>query len=137
MYYFNIRLKPSTAYVILRRKKHIWNRHRPNKLSLYRRYVCFLHFYVRALSRMSTSARKKLCSATLRKMPAKLTSKKVQLECVKGQRSIYMEKKYKRDNAGWYTRLKNIYFIIAGLKGLWRMEKGFEMTNHDFFFISC
>ena len=55
MYYFNKRLKPTTECIIAIRKKHIRNRYRAKKKSLYRHHVCFAIF-VRALPRISTSA---------------------------------------------------------------------------------
>ena len=39
--YSKKRLKPTTACVIVRRKKHMWKRYRTNKSSLYWCHVCF------------------------------------------------------------------------------------------------
>ena len=50
MHYSNKRLKPTTASVIVRRKKHIWNRYRTNKLSLYGHHVCFCNLCARTAS---------------------------------------------------------------------------------------
>ena len=68
MYYSNKRLKPTTACVIVKWKKHVSSRSRTNKLLLYKGHVCFLFaIFSCALPHISTSARKKLCSVTLTK----------------------------------------------------------------------
>ena len=63
MYSSNKQLKPSTACVIVRRKKHMWNRYRTNKLSLYQCHVClfFCNLYVRTALHQHERAQKKFC----------------------------------------------------------------------------
>ena len=65
MYYSNKRLKPTTSFVIIRRKKRISNSIEPINLSLYQCHVRFLQSFTRAASHWHERAQEKLCPATL------------------------------------------------------------------------
>ena len=68
MYYSNKGLKPTTACVIVRRKKrHVTGIEQINCRFIGNMFV-FFAIFVRVLPRISTSARKTLCSATLSKI---------------------------------------------------------------------